>query len=105
MDQIAQSRCADVTVLLGLKADLEDGRQVGTQEAEALAQRLGVRYMECSSKTGEGVEKPVSFLVRAVGNRLVDPVQTAIPAPTTSPNTGIGAGVLAWCRNLLAAHT
>lgn len=67
-------------LLVGMKADLANGgsdmsgyaapRQVGVAEAEDLAalveERLGVRpkYVECSSRTGDGVEQAMYTLVR-----------------------------------------
>ncbi len=60
-------------LLVGMKADLANRgsiRQVGVAEAEDFAalleDRLGVRpeYVECSSRTGDGVERAMYTLVR-----------------------------------------
>ena len=67
-------------LLVGMKADLANGasdvsgcaaqREVGVAEAEdlaaALEDRLGVRpeYVECSSRTGDGVERAMYTIVR-----------------------------------------
>ena len=73
-------------VLVGLKADLEGHqRVVGTQEAEALAQRLGMCYTECSAKSEEGVEDAVSLVTRAA---VEDQILTQIPTQVPKSNRG-----------------
>lgn len=51
IEEHAARECA--RVLVGTKMDSPSERQVSMQEAEALALRMGVRYIETSAKTGE----------------------------------------------------
>ncbi|MFX0075161.1 MAG: GTP-binding protein [Candidatus Hermodarchaeota archaeon] len=52
-------------VLLGGKADLDELRQVTPKEGEKIAKEKGFcGFTECSSKTGENVEKSFEILTR-----------------------------------------
>ncbi|XP_048882559.1 ras-related protein Rab-42b [Brienomyrus brachyistius] len=55
-------------VLVGNKTDLEDEglRQVGREEAELLAGKLGAPYVEASAKGGERVAEAFELLARRV---------------------------------------
>jgi len=44
-------------VLVGNKSDLEDQRQVNTEEGQELAEKLGIPFFESSAKTGQNVDK------------------------------------------------
>ena len=46
-----------LVVLVGNKADLEDQRQVQTEEGEAFAKRNELIFFETSAKTSMGVEE------------------------------------------------
>ncbi len=54
LDEIKANAGAMPVVLVGNKADLPN-RKVPREEAEALAKKSNLRYMESSAKTGEGV--------------------------------------------------
>ncbi|MHA1193014.1 MAG: Rab family GTPase [Promethearchaeota archaeon] len=57
-------------LLLGGKLDLEKFREISSNEAEELANSLGLfNYIECSSKTGENVEKSFEELTRMMIQR------------------------------------
>ena len=43
-------------VLVGNKSDLDDRRQVNTEEGQELADKYGLRFYETSAKTGDNVE-------------------------------------------------
>lgn len=45
-----------IIVLVGNKTDLNDKRQVTTDEAEAKAKELGVMFIETSAKAGHNVK-------------------------------------------------
>mmetsp|Transcript_12663 Transcript_12663/g.15980 ORF Transcript_12663/g.15980 Transcript_12663/m.15980 type:complete len:191 (+) Transcript_12663:308-880(+) len=53
-------------VLVGSMRDLSDQRQVGYQEAHALATTWNVPYLECSSKTGENVVEVFHTLMKEI---------------------------------------
>uniref|UniRef100_A0A1I7UK67 Ras family protein n=1 Tax=Caenorhabditis tropicalis TaxID=1561998 RepID=A0A1I7UK67_9PELO len=53
-------------ILVGNKADLENERHVARHEAEELAHRLGVPYLECSAKIRKNVDEAFFEIVRTV---------------------------------------
>ncbi|VDD76557.1 unnamed protein product [Mesocestoides corti] len=57
-------------VLCGQKADLENRREVSRLEAEALAQSLGIPYMETSALLGTNVEQAFYLLAESVYNHM-----------------------------------
>lgn len=61
--------------LVGNKNDLEEEREVTTEEGQETAERLGMPFMETSALTGDGVSELFAF----VAKRLVD--QGAVDKP------------------------
>ena len=59
-------------LLVGNKADLEDKRQVSTDEAKAKAEEWSVPYVETSAKTKANVDKVFFDLMREIKNRKID---------------------------------
>ncbi len=56
-----------VKLLIGAKSDLSDQRQVSREEAESFQKLHGIEnYIECSSKTGENVEKIFGLLTTSI---------------------------------------
>ncbi|CAI2324313.1 unnamed protein product [Caenorhabditis sp. 36 PRJEB53466] len=53
-------------ILVGNKADLENERHVARHEAEELAHRLAVPYLECSAKLRRNVDEAFFDIVRLV---------------------------------------
>lgn len=53
-------------LVLGCKADLEAKRAISAAAAKEMAEKLGFSYMECSAKTGEGVEAALTAVAAAV---------------------------------------
>lgn len=53
-------------VLVGNKLDLQDHRQISTEEGKELADSWGSTYVEASAKTNQGVSEVFSSCVRAI---------------------------------------
>ncbi|NWH70944.1 RB27B protein, partial [Piaya cayana] len=63
-------------VLLGHKADLADQREVQAQQAQDLADKYGVPYLETSAATGQNVEEAVDTLLDLIMKRMESCVAT-----------------------------
>ena len=53
-------------ILVGNKCDLEDNREVLKEDGEELAQKLKIKFMEVSAKTGENLDKMFQNLIDEV---------------------------------------
>ncbi|MFX1445492.1 MAG: Rab family GTPase, partial [Promethearchaeota archaeon] len=64
--QILRKQVGDIPIILiGTKLDLEESRLVSREEAISLAKSERMdEYMECSTKTGENIEKVFDILTR-----------------------------------------
>lgn len=71
-------------MLVGCKADLEDKRQVATEEAQTHAQEQGLKFAETSAKTETGVKKAFKDLVDAI--LTPQPIKTPIYTQSPSPS-------------------
>ena len=54
------------TILVGTFSDLEHKREVSREDAEKLADELGIEYFEVSAKTGKNVDKCFETLVKKI---------------------------------------
>lgn len=68
-------------LLVGLQID-QSNREVSAAEAKTLADSLGMPYVECSAKTGEGVSQAVFTLLRRC---TLAPLRTKKPKPVPEP--------------------
>ncbi|KAJ8268492.1 hypothetical protein COCON_G00136640 [Conger conger] len=59
-------------LLVGNKSDLEDRRQVNTEEAKGRAEQWGVSYVETSAKTRANVDKVFFDLMREIRARKME---------------------------------
>ena len=53
-------------IIVGNKNDLEDQRTVDKNDAISYAKQLKLEYIECSSKTGDNIEKAISLIAEKV---------------------------------------
>nr|CAB3265416.1 ras-related protein O-RAL [Phallusia mammillata] len=81
-EQILRVKAVDSTtagtipfLLVGNKSDLESNRQVSQADAQALAEKMGVQYVETSAKTRNNVDKAffdLLKLIKAEKNKTVE---------------------------------
>jgi len=64
-------------ILIGNKSDWTDKRMVTSEEGQALADELGMKFFETSAKMNEGVEQAFFTLARDIKTRLIDSQQNA----------------------------
>ncbi|KAM3172089.1 hypothetical protein ACTXT7_015267 [Hymenolepis weldensis] len=69
-DAAINMKCQPMFILCGQKSDLENLRQVTKMEAEALAQNLGIPYVETSALQGVNVEEAFKILAEAVYEQM-----------------------------------
>ncbi|KAI9310485.1 ras family-domain-containing protein [Dichotomocladium elegans] len=62
-------------ILIGNKCDMEENRVITVEQGKALAEELGVRFMETSAKANIGVEEAFFDLARDIKKRLIDTQQ------------------------------
>lgn len=78
-------------LLVGNKSDWTEKRAVSQEEAQKLADELGIRYVETSAKNNDQVDDAFVGLAREVKQKLVE--SGAInPVMGTATNQGQGAG-------------
>jgi len=53
-------------ILIGNKSDWNEKRQISQEQGRALADELGIRFMETSAKVNEGVEDAFFTLARYI---------------------------------------
>ncbi|KAE8213324.1 hypothetical protein CF319_g5357 [Tilletia indica] len=79
-------------ILVGNKSDWDDHRVVTEEQGRALAQELGLKYIETSAKTNSNVEEAFFSLARDVKAKLLDNAAAAAAAsPTGAAADGKGA--------------
>lgn len=59
-------------ILIGNKCDWEEKRQVSTEQGQALANELGIPFMEVSAKSNINIEKAFYSLAGDIKKRLMD---------------------------------
>ena len=59
-------------ILIGNKCDWEEKRQVSTEQGQALADELGIPFLEVSAKSNINIEKAFYSLAGDIKKRLVD---------------------------------
>ncbi len=66
-------------ILVGNKCDMEDSRQVSTDEGKELAEHYNVRFLETSAKDCKNVEEAFIMMTREIKSRV------AITQPKRTP--------------------
>ena len=59
-------------ILIGNKCDWEEKRQVSTEQGQALADELGIPFLEVSAKSNINIEKAFYSLASDIKKRLID---------------------------------
>lgn len=81
-------------ILIGNKCDWDEKRQVSTERGQALADELGIPFMEVSAKTNINVEKAFFSLASDIKKRIIDTAKSDVPTQsldvTANGNTGLG---------------
>ena len=74
-------------ILIGNKCDWEEKRAVSTERGQALADELGIPFLEVSAKSNINVDEAFYSLAADIKKRLID---TARTDQTQSQNVPIG---------------
>ena len=74
-------------ILIGNKCDWEDKRVVSTEQGQALADELGVSFLEVSAKSNINIDKAFYSLAADIKKRLID---TAKHEQTTGTGVNVG---------------
>ena len=56
-------------IIIGNKTDMEESREIMTEDAEKFAEENKYKYYETSAKTGEGVDKAIRDLINQILNQ------------------------------------
>lgn len=76
-------------ILIGNKCDWEEKRAVSTEQGQALADELGIPFMEVSAKSNINVEKAFFSLASDIKKRIVDTQQ---PQQQQAQQAGVQVG-------------
>ena len=58
-------------ILVGNKSDMEESRQVSTDEGKELADQYNIRFMETSAKESANVEEAFTLMTKEIKSRVV----------------------------------
>jgi len=82
-------------MLIGNKCDWEEKRAVSTEQGQALADELGIPFMEVSAKSNINVEKAFFSLAGDIKKRIVDTQQPQQQQQQQGVQVGTGGGGMA----------
>ncbi|KAF1921010.1 ATP synthase regulation protein NCA2-domain-containing protein [Ampelomyces quisqualis] len=74
-------------ILIGNKCDWEEKRAVSTEQGQALADELGIPFLEVSAKSNINVDKAFYSLAGDIKKRLIDSARTD---PAAGPKVDVG---------------
>ena len=79
-------------ILIGNKCDWEEKRAVSTEQGQALADELGIPFLEVSAKANVNIEKAFYSLASDIKKRLVDSSKDAEMQGGNRTAVDIGSG-------------
>ena len=82
-------------ILVGNKCDLEESRQVTTDEGKELADHYNIRFLETSAKESSNVEDAFTLMTKEIKSRVV---QTDVKKP-------VGKIIWAYARSTRRPHS
>ena len=77
-------------ILIGNKCDWEEKRAVSTEQGQALADELGIPFMEVSAKSNINVEKAFFSLASDIKRRIIDTARNEPPSGAGGINVAQG---------------
>jgi len=85
MNEVEKHASANISrILVGNKSDLEENRQVSTDEGKELAEHYNIKFLETSAKDCKNVEEAFITMARELQSRVV----ITKPKRPTSEGTG-----------------
>lgn len=79
-------------ILIGNKCDWEEKRAVSTEQGQALADELGIPFLEVSAKSNINVDKAFYNLAADIKKRIIDTQKTEPQSQTVPIQEGGGIG-------------
>lgn len=75
-------------ILIGNKCDWEEKRAVSTEQGQALADELGIPFLEVSAKSNINIDKAFYSLASDIKKRIIDTSKNE----STTAGTGVNVG-------------
>jgi GTPase SAR1 family protein len=79
-------------ILIGNKCDWEEKRAVSQEQGQALADELGIPFLEVSAKSNINVDKAFYSLAADIKKRIIDTQSQNAPAANTGVTIGQQSG-------------
>ena len=76
-------------ILIGNKCDWEEKRAVSTEQGQALADELGIPFMEVSAKSNINVENAFYSLASDIKKRIIDTTTQAQASGVNAPGINV----------------
>jgi GTPase SAR1 family protein len=71
MNEVEKNASDNISrIMVGNKSDMEDSRQVSTEEGKELAEHYNVRFLETSAKDCKNVEEAFTIMTREIKSRV-----------------------------------
>lgn len=84
-------------ILIGNKCDWEEKRMVSTEQGQALADELGIPFLEVSAKTNKNIEEAFFSLAADIKKKIVDTSKTEQSSGPAVDVGGQGGGAGGKC--------